>query len=132
MLEFEYFKCKETERNAKLTVHKNGKAGFSEAANKLMNLDEWEWCAFARDKNETGGKYIYIVKMTEQNDYTFSLNKSGNYYYIKALSLLNDLGIDYSDESKRVIFDITAIDNNGQTVYKLTKREIKKRNKKAE
>lgn len=70
--------------------------------------------------------------MTEQNDYTFSLNKSGNYYYIKALSLLNDLGIDYSDESKRVIFDITAIDNNGQTVYKLTKREIKKRNKKAE
>lgn len=132
MLEFEYFKYKETERNAKLTVHKNGKTGFSEAANKLMNLDEWKWCAFARDKNETGGKNIYLVKMTEQNDYTFSLNKSGNYYYIKALSLLNDLGIDYSDESKRVIFDITAIDNNGQTVYKLTKREVKKRNKKAE
>ncbi len=65
MLEFEYFKCKETERNAKLTVHKNGKAGFSEAANKLMNLDEWEWCAFARDKKRNR-RQIYIYRKNDR------------------------------------------------------------------
>jgi len=132
MFEFDFFKPKATEMAAKLTVHKNSKMGFSAAADKLMNLANWKWCAFARDKNEIGNKYIYLIKMDEPSDITFTVAKAGDYYYINGKSLLEDLGIDYADESQRTIFDITSIENNGQTVYKLTRREIKKRHKKAE
>ena len=132
VFEFEFFKPKGIDKVAKWTVHKNGKAGFSTAANELMNLANWKWCAFAKDKNEGGDKNIYMIKMDKPSDITFSVSKAGDYYYIKANSLFEDLGIDYTDESKRTIFDITPIENNGQMVYKLTRREIKKRNKKAE
>jgi hypothetical protein len=132
MLEFDFFIPKVTEATAKLTVHKNSKMGFSAAADKLMHLEGWKWCAFAKDKNGTEDKIIYLIKMNEASDITFTVAKAGDYYYINGKSLLDDLGIDYKDETKRIIFDITAIENNGQTIYKLTKRVIKKRNKKAE
>lgn len=132
MFEFEFFKPKTAEGAAKLTVHKNSKAGFSSAAEKLLDLANWKWCAFAKDRNEEGDKVIYLIKMDAPSDITFNVAKAGNYYYINARSILDDMGINYADETKRTIFDITPIENNGQTVYKLTRREIKKRNKKAE
>lgn len=52
-------------------------------------------------------------------------------YYVKIISLLSDLGIDYEDDYKRTIFNISPIQNGEQTI-KLTQRDIKKRNKKAE
>ncbi len=131
-MEFEFFKSKTPERGAKLTVHKNGKAGFSASADELMKLSEWSWCAFAKDKSSTTDKHIYMIKMSEPSDVTFNIAKAGNYYYVKITSLLDDLGIDYNDDYKRTIFDITPIQNGEQTIYKLTRRDIKKRNKKAE
>jgi hypothetical protein len=132
MFDFDFFKHKDAEPAAKLTIHKNSKAGFSAAADELMGLSDWKWCAFAKDKNENDDRLIYMIKMDSPSEITFNISKAGDYYYIKAKSLLDDLDIDYADESTRTIFDITPIENNGQTVYRLTKRVIKKRNKKAE
>jgi hypothetical protein len=132
MFEFDFFKPKAAEARAKLTVHKNAKMGFSAAAEKLMNLVDWKWCAFAKDKNESDSRIIYLIKTDRADDVAFTVAKAGDYYYINGKSLLDDLRIDYTDETKRIIFDITPVDNNGQTVYKLTKRVANKRNKKAE
>lgn len=132
MFEFEFIKPKTPDGSAKMTAHRTGKAGFSAAADKLMKLADWKWCAFAKDKKEEGDRIIYLMKMEHPSDITFNVAKAGNYYYIKANSLFEDLKIDYTDESKTTIFDITPIEDNGKTLYKLSRREINKRNKKAE
>lgn len=134
MFELDFFKPKKSEGVIKLTVHRNGKLGFSKMAMDKLNIGEWKQCKFAKDKNAESNDVIYMVRADEPDDVSFNISKAGDYYYIKANSLLEDLGIDYADPDKTIKFDITPIDNNGTTIYKLTKKESKKRiiNKKAE
>ena len=133
MIELDFFQPKDIEGTPKLTCHKNGKMGFSKSAMDLLELAEWKYCKFAKEKNSGYGNVIYLVRTQMKDEATFNISKAGNYYYVKVRSLLTELDVDYSDNKTTTIFDISPLENNGEKIYKLTKRIIKKRdNKKAE
>ena len=129
MFVFEFIEPKENEKIAKLTVHKSGKLGLSKGAMDLLDAENNKYCKFAHNNNEDTKEdkdlYMFLFKENDRNSFTIS--KAGDYYYIKAKSLLIDLNIDYEDISKTVIFDIYPMEYEGRTIYKLKKRIIKKK-----
>lgn len=127
MLDLNFIIPREGEGSTKLTVHKSGKLGFSKSAIELMNVDEYRYCKFAFNEGIENDENIYMVLNKESDEFSFSISKAGEYYYIKAKNFLSDLKIDYTDDSKTYIFDIYKMDHEELIIYKLKKRIIKKR-----
>lgn len=129
MFVFEFIEPKENEKIAKLTVHKSGKLGLSKGAMDLLDTENNKYCKFAYN-NAYGNKEdkdLYMFLYKENDGASFSISKAGEYYYIKAKSLLIDLDIEYEDTSKTIIYDIYPMEYEGETIYKLKKRIIKKK-----
>jgi hypothetical protein len=127
MVEIDFFKPKESDRNAKLTVHKTGKLGFSKSASDIMDLANKRYCKIGKDTNGEGNKVLYMVVQTNKDEYSYKVSKAGDYFYLKAKQLLMDLGIDYKDDDSTVIYDIVPVNLEEKEYYKLTKRVIEKR-----
>lgn len=129
MFFFEFIEPKENDRIAKLTVHKSGKLGLSKGAMDLLEVENNKYCKFAHNNNESNkeDKDLYMFLYKQNDGASFSISKAGEYYYIKAKSLLIDLDIDYIDVTKTIIFDVHPIEYEGETIYKLKKRIIKKK-----
>lgn len=129
MFVFEFIEPKENEKIAKLTVHKSGKLGLSKGAMDLLDSENNKFCKFAYNNTENtkDDKDLYMFLFKENDGASFNISKAGEYYYIKAKSLLIDLNIDYEDTSKTIIFDIYPLEYEGNTIYKLKKRIIKKK-----
>lgn len=127
MIDIEFIKPNESESSVKLTVHRTGKLGFSKGAIDLMNIEKNKNCKFGKNKNKEEDEKLYMVVSNQRDNLSYKISKAGDYYYIKAKELLRELNIDYSDQATTVIFDIREIDNNGQRIFELNKREIKRR-----
>lgn len=127
MLDLNFIIPREGDGSTKLTVHKSGKLGFSKSAIELMNVDEYRYCKFAFNEGIENDENIYMVLNKESDEFSFSISKAGEYYYIKAKNFLSDLKIDYTDDSKTYIFDIYKMDHEELIIYKLKKRIIKKK-----
>lgn len=127
MIEIDFFRPKESDRNAKVTVHKTGKLGFSKSASDLMGLANRRYCKIGKDSNGDGNKVLYMVIQANKDEYSYKVSKAGDYFYLKAKQLLIDLDIDYKDNDSTVIYDITHIKVDDKEYYKLTKRVIEKR-----
>lgn len=129
MFVFEFIEPKENEKIAKLTVHKSGKLGLSKGAMDLLDTENYKYCKFAYNNTESNkeDKDLYMFLFKGNDGTSFSISKAGDYYYIKAKSLLIHLNIEYEDISKTTIFDIYPMEYEGQTIYKLKKRIIKKK-----
>jgi len=127
MLNLKFIEPKETDGAAKLTVHKSGKIGLSKSAAELLNIKNNKYCQFARDEDNVNDSILYMLVNKENDEKSFFISKAGDYYYVKAKSLLNDLDIDYTDKTKTIIFDIHQIEYEGNKIYKLTKRIINKK-----
>lgn len=118
-MELNILKPKEVSSIAKITIHKTGKMGFSKGASELLSIDKNKYAKFGiNNKNE-----LFIIMKSENDDETFSIAKAGDYYYISARTLLEDLGIDYTN-GDTVIFDIRKTEED--SIYRLSKRVIKK------
>ena len=115
-----FIKPKEINTVAKITIHKSGKMGFSRGASELLRLDVNKYAKFGFNED----KDFFIVTTQESDDSTFSISKAGEYYYILAKSLLQEIGIDYTSRDT-TIFDIKR--TNEEYIYKLNKRVIKKK-----
>ena len=109
-MNIDFIKPKEINTVAKITIHKSGKMGFSRGASELLKLDVNKYAKFGFNE--------------ESDDSTFSISKAGEYYYILAKSLLQEIGIDYTSKDT-TIFDIKR--TNEEYIYKLNKRVIKKK-----
>lgn len=118
-MQLKILKPKESNAIAKITVHKTGKIGFSKGANELLKIDENKFAKFGYDENEE----FFIVMCKESDEETFNIAKAGDYYYITAKSLLEDLEIDYKSNNT-TIFDIRKTEL--ESIYKLNMRVIKK------
>ena len=127
MMNLKFIEPKESDGIAKLTVHKSGKLGLSKGATELLDVANNKYCQFARDEDNSNDSVLYMLMNKENNGKSFSISKAGDYFYIKSKGLLNDLDIDYADASKTIIFDILPIEYEGDKIYKLTKRIIKKK-----
>lgn len=119
-MNIDFIKPKEINTVAKITIHKSGKMGFSRGASELLKLDVNKYAKFGFNED----KDFFIVITQESDDSTFSISKAGEYYYILAKSLLQEIGIDYTSKDT-TIFDIKR--TNEEYIYKLNKRVIKKR-----
>jgi hypothetical protein len=129
-MQLKFITPKEIDGTPKITVHKSGKLGFSRSAADLLDIENNKFCKFAYDEENERDRVLYFLIEKTNDGESFSISKAGDYYYIKAKSLLNDLGIDFSDPTITIIFDISPTEYEGQRIYKLIKRIINK-NKKA-
>lgn len=114
-----YINADHTASNAKLTVHKTGKLGLSKGAMQLLQTDVNRFVRFGYDKDE---QLVMEVSATE-HDNSFAINKAGDYDYMNAKHLLEELGVDYT-APYTTIFDIRKTSEKG--FYRLTQRVIKK------
>ncbi len=117
---------KTTELNVKLkcSIQSTGKLGFTDAtavALKLGKLDKY--VRFAQDTDDNNQLYMVFVANDEEG--SFKVRKSGNYYYIPTQALFESLGYKYKEIN--YIFDLVRMSNLDITaqgeVYKMNKRE---------
>ncbi len=118
-MELKFYRPKEPATRAKLTVQRSGKMGFSKGAADLLDIEKYR---FAKIGTNTEGE-LFILLQSEADDATFNIAKAGQYYYISAKGLLDEMGIDYKSPDT-TIFDIQKTKTTN--IYKLSKRVIKK------
>ena len=118
-MQLKIIKPKEANAITKITVHKTGKLGFSKGAMEMLSLEENKFTKFGHDEYDN----FYIIMCKESDEETFNVSKAGDYYYINAKTLLEDLEVDYKSDDT-TIYDIRKTDK--ENIYKLQKRVIKK------
>ncbi|HET8886571.1 MAG TPA: hypothetical protein VFM70_09505 [Salinimicrobium sp.] len=123
MIELDFFDSSSKYGVIKATVHKTGKLGFSSGADKFMNLDKHSFFFIGTNKAEETDDSLYLVPIDDENDKSFKLVKAGEYYYIYIKNILRELKIDYKNES--VIYDIEEMEQEGKTIFKLSRRDRK-------
>ena len=106
--------------SAKLTVHKTGKLGLSKGAMEMLNTRRNRYVRFGFD--DIGQLMMEVSESAKEN--SFQIAKAGEYDYINAKSMLEELGIDYTTPHT-VIFDIKK--TTEKTTFRLQERIIKKR-----
>jgi hypothetical protein len=119
-MELKFFDADEIQNNAKCTIHKSGKLGFSMDAIKMLGIDETKSIQIAagEDYDENGNLYIKVGP--ENTKGAFSISKAGKYYYLNTKNLFNQLGLNYQRD--KIMFDVVEVDIDKETYYKLVKR----------
>ena len=115
-----------TELNVKLkcSIQATGKLGFADATAIALKLDkEQRYIKFAQDTDDNNQLYLVFVLSNEEG--SFKVRKSGNYYYIPTQALFESLHYNFKDIN--YIFDLVRMSNldviaQGE-VYKMNKRE---------
>lgn len=103
----------------KLTVHKTGKLGFSKGAMDLLNTARNRFARFGFDDQDD----LLMEVSDAVQESSFPISKAGEYDYINAKTMLEDLGIDYTGQNT-VIFDLKRTAD--KTTFRLKQRIIKK------
>lgn len=119
MMDLTFYKQKENTSNAKLTVQKTGRLGFSKGAIEMTGIKRNTFAKFGSD-NE---KNMFLVLSDKEDEFSFKVSKAGEYYYINARNLLRELDIDYKSKNT-FIFDLFKTDK--KNIYKMNKRVIYK------
>lgn len=106
----------------KATIHNSGKLGFSAEAEKTLGLDKEMYLKIGTSSEEKDDS-LYVMISDKLDSYSFPVLKAGNYFYVNAKGLFNELKIEYLKE--KVIYDIEEVDYEGQKIFKFNKRKIK-------
>jgi len=121
------FKPSELDKKLKCTIHITGKLGFSLETIKKLNINESTYIIIGANEEDASDKNYYMAISNEPDIDGFKINKAGAYYYANTKALFDTLKLDY--KSNTIIFDITNFKHEGQKLYKLQKREVKKKQK---
>src|SRR6056297_1585841 len=119
-MELKFFNAEEIQGNAKCTIHKSGKLGFSMDAIELMNIDENKSISIAKggDYEDSGNLYVKVNDVDLKG--AFSVSKAGEYYYLNTKNLFNQLGLNYQKD--KIIYDVVEVEIENETYYKLVRR----------
>jgi len=123
-----FFKPTITTGNIKCTIHKNGKMGFSRQAIHKLKISDNNYAKIGINAENKNEKNLYLIIQGHKDEETFKINKAGDYYYINTKYMFDELDIDYI--RKKIIFDIQEIETNGNTIYRLNKREVERKRSK--
>lgn len=105
--------------SAKLTVHKTGKLGLSKGAMELLNTGRNRFVRFGFGEQDE-----LLMQMCETAmENSFPVGRAGEYDYISARTMLDELGVDYTAK-ETIIYDIKKTPEDG--IYRLHQRVIKK------
>lgn len=127
MVKINFFDASTFDRNIKCTIHKSGKIGFSNAAIKRLNIDKMYGVKIGTNEENREDENLYLVCIEDEDKSAFKFIKAGAYYYINAKPLLDEIKIDYRNTKVTLIYDIIDVDIDGEKMYKLIKREVKRR-----
>ncbi|MCU7492379.1 MAG: hypothetical protein HF312_13370 [Ignavibacteria bacterium] len=111
----------------KLTVHRDGNMGFSSGAVKKLNIDEKSYVKIGTNGSDTRDSNLYLMHTNDFDENALKVNKAGDYYYLNTKSFFNELNIDYT--KKKLVYDIVEMDYDGNTIYKLIRRELERKKK---
>lgn len=102
--------------NAKASIQRNGRLGFTGEAAKLLSLQEGLTMLFSVMQN--GDLAAVICDASESRG--FRIQKAGDYYYIRMKNFFDSQSLDYI--KRRVSYDIseTLERYQGKVVYKFT------------
>ncbi len=119
-MKLDFFNAEEIQNNAKCTIHKSGKLGFSMDAIEMLGIDETKEIGIAKgeDYEDTGNLYMKVFNEPQRG--AFSVSKAGEYYYLNTKNLFNQLGLNYQKD--KIIYDIVEAEIEGETYYKLVRR----------
>jgi len=127
MVKINFFDASTFDRNIKCTIHKSGKIGFSNAAIKRLGIDKMYGAKIGTNEENKEDENLYLACIKDEDKSAFKFIKAGDYYYINAKPLLDEIKIDYRNTKVTLIYDIVEMDLEGQKIYKLIKREVKRR-----
>jgi hypothetical protein len=126
MIKLKIHKANELEKNAKCTVHTSGKLGFSEGGAKKFGLTQDLFVVVATNEEDEGDPNLYAwVEKTDENG-GFKVCKAGEYFYLNTKALFEKLQLDFRSKEVVNIYDIVAMDYEGQSIFKLLKRSQKR------
>lgn len=128
-MKIKYLKPMFAKGKLKCTIHQNGKLGFSRGAIKKMMIDINKHAKIGINEENRDDKNLYMIIQNYEDEETFRINKAGDYYYLNTKYLFDNMKIDYT--RKKIIFDVQEIKINGDTIYKLNKREIERKRSKS-
>jgi hypothetical protein len=125
-----FHKPSDSEGTIKMTIHFNGKTGFSEAAVKFLNISDNSYVMLGYDDTNKKNGIEYLVVLKNRDEIAFKVNRAGKYFYVNTKKLYDELGYEYT--KKKFIFDIFDGNqsHNGFKLYKLNMRELDRKNKK--
>ena len=126
-MKLKYINAEDSERNAKATVHASGKLGFSSDAIEYLDITEGKAIQFAQNAEDVNDLNLYAVVHGSSQEGAFRLNKAGKYYYVNTRNMFDNLNIDY--KHTKIIYDLVKIENDGNQIIKMIRREIKKKPK---
>ena len=118
-------KANELDKNVKCSVHKTGKLGFSIEAIKKLNINESTYIKLGINEDDKTDNNLYMVIGNEPDVEAFKISKAGKYYYANTKALFDILKIDY--KSATIMYDITNFEHEGQKLYKMARRDGKKK-----
>ncbi len=113
----------------KATIHSSGRLGFTaDTANKL-NLSEHKYIKFAKDDEDENE--LFMVFVSNEDDDTFKVTRSGKYFYLPTTAMFQSFGYDF--KKFNIMFDLVRMSDldeivNGK-VYKLNKRVLMRKTK---
>jgi hypothetical protein len=114
-------------KNIKCAIHKSGKLGFSFSASKQLKIDEAKSVMIGTNSDDKDDQALYMLLSAEPSNSAFKIGKAGSYYYLSTKELFDKLGYDY--RHRTIIFDLVEMDEAGQKMYKMNKREVMKKKK---
>lgn len=122
-----FYKASDKNGRAKATIHKSGKLGFSSEAIGYLGIKEDTFIKFAQNEEDKSDLNLYAMLSDVQDDESFRICKSGNYYYVGTTRLFNEIGVDFTKTT--IIYDLIKIDSEVGQIIKLSRRDINKRKK---
>lgn len=123
--EINFFNASEYDAKLKCTIQKTGKLGFTETTIKELKIDEKKGVKIGEATDENGKKCLYLMITESADPAAFKVNKAGAYYYVNTKALFDKLSYNYTDVN--IMFDMVEIESENSNVYKLLKREGKKK-----
>lgn len=120
-MKLKFFDPREAAKTLKATAHKNGKLGFSLDAARKMELAPGKGARIAFDEENPQDKTLNMIISSVAMEDTFKIIKAGDYYYLNAKPLFEELELDYRNDS--IVYDISEVMIDSRPIYKFTKRE---------
>ena len=110
----------------KVTVQQTGKMGFSDDTAKALSLTDSQGVKFFMEGEP---EQLHMAIMATPDEDSFTIRKSGSYFYVPTQRLFDDLGVDY--KTYTVFYDLVRSagfdEEAGGQCYKMIYRPIKKK-----
>ncbi|MBL7692165.1 MAG: hypothetical protein JNM41_11260 [Flavipsychrobacter sp.] len=122
-MKLKFINSNELDKNIKASIHKTGKIGFTTDAARKLALATNNSVSIAVNLEDSTDLNLYVIVNKDEPNGSFKISKAGDYYYINAKALFDNLEWDYLN--KYYSFDIkeTNVDGMDVWVFKTTVKD---------